>query len=101
AEPVVRDWLAGELSTHADSLDIARTGQGRPVLGGDHADWDASWSHSGEGLLMALASGLRIGIDLEVRRPRPRAMLLAERFFAPGEAAALAGLPDAERESAF
>ena len=101
AEPLARDWLAGELGTSAGALAISRSGQGRPQLGGAHGDWDASWSHSGEGLLMALAQGLRVGIDLEVRRPRPKALLLAERFFAPGEAAALAALPDDAREAAF
>lgn len=101
AEPLVRDWLADELGTRADGLAIHRTPQGRPCLGAPHADRDASWSHSGEGLLMALAEGLRVGIDLEVRRPRPKAQVLANRFFAAAEAAALAAMPDDEREAAF
>jgi 4'-phosphopantetheinyl transferase len=101
AEPLVRDWLSGELGTAADALAIHRSAHGRPRIGAPHADWDASWSHSGEGLLMALAQGLRVGIDLEVKRPRPKAQVLANRFFAPAEAAALAALPDALREAAF
>ncbi|GGJ96522.1 4'-phosphopantetheinyl transferase family protein [Luteimonas terricola] len=101
AEPLVREWLSGELGTAAAALEIHRTEHGRPHLGAPHADWDASWSHSGEGLLMALAQGLRVGIDLELRRPRPKAGVLAERFFAPEEAAALAAMPDALREPAF
>lgn len=100
AEPLVRHWLADELGT-ADALTIHRGEHGRPHLGGAHADWDASWSHSGEGLLMALARGLRVGIDLELERPRPKAQVLANRFFAPEEAAALAAMPDAVREQAF
>ncbi|QDW66844.1 4'-phosphopantetheinyl transferase family protein [Luteimonas granuli] len=101
AEPLAREWLADELGTPPGALEISRSRQGRPLLGGEHAGWDTSWSHSGEGLLMALAHGLRVGIDLEVKRPRPRALVLAERFFAPGEAAALAALPAAGREAAF
>src|SRR5690606_10499525 len=101
AEPVVRDWLAGELGHPAGALAITRTAQGRPMLGAPHADWDASWSHSGGGLLMGLAQGLRVGIDLELERPRPKALVLAERFFAPSEAAALAALPADAREPAF
>jgi len=101
AEPLVREWLAGELDTTADALAIQRTGHGRPCLHPPHADWDASWSHSGGGLLMALAHGLRVGIDLEVHRPRPKAQVLADRFFAPCEAAALAAMPDPLREAAF
>ena len=101
AEPLARDWLAGELGTSSDALAIQRTAQGRPLLGAPHADWDASWSHSGGGLLMALARDLRVGIDLELERPRPKAQVLANRFFAPSEAAALAALPAATREPAF
>ena len=101
AEPLVRDWLADALATPPDRLAIRRTAHGRPCLEGPHADWDASWSHSGEGLLMALAQGLRVGIDLEAMRPRPKAQVLANRFFAPAEAEALAALPEARREAAF
>src|SRR5690606_6795988 len=95
------EWLAGQLGADAGSLVISRSDQGRPLLGGLHADWDASWSHSGEGLLVALAHGLRVGIDLELRRPRPKAQVLADRFFAPEEAARLAAMPEALREAAF
>lgn len=101
AEPLAREWLSGELGTPPDALVIERSPQGRPLLAGPHARWDASWSHSGEGLLMALAPELRVGIDLEVRRPRPRAQVLANRFFAPTEAAVLADMPPERREPAF
>ena len=101
AEPLARDWLADELGTDAGALAIRRTAQGRPQLDGPFADWDASWSHSGDGLLMALARGLRVGVDLELERPRPKAQVLADRFFAPGEAAVLAALRADARESAF
>ena len=101
AEPLVRDWLSGELGVAPGALAIRRRRPGRPCLDAAHADWDASWSHSGEGLLMALAQNLRVGIDLEVKRPRPKAQVLANRFFAPAEAAALAAMPDGLREAAF
>ncbi|MBJ6979097.1 4'-phosphopantetheinyl transferase superfamily protein [Luteimonas sp. MC1895] len=101
AEPLVRDWLSEQLGTTAEALVIRRTAQGRPCLDPVHGGWDASWSHSGEGLLMALAHDLRVGIDLEVRRPRPKAQVLANRFFAPAEAAALAAMSQDRREAAF
>lgn len=101
AEPLARDWLSTELGTTPAALLIQRSAQGRPLLAGAHARWDASWSHSGEGLLMALAPELRVGIDLELLRPRPRAQVLADRFFAPAEAAVLAALPQEQREPAF
>jgi 4'-phosphopantetheinyl transferase len=101
AEPLVRTWLAGELGALPAALDITRERHGRPLLGASHAGFDASWSHSGEGLLMALAADVRIGIDLELERPRPKAQVLANRFFAASEAATLAALPDDVRETAF
>lgn len=101
AEPLVRAWLAQRLGCDAERLAIARSAHGRPSLEAPHAGLDVSWSHSGEGLLMASGEGVRLGIDLEFLRPRPKAQTLAERFFAAAEAGALAAMPAAAREQAF
>lgn len=102
AEALVRPWLAAVLDTSAESLPLHRDEHGRPWLQAPWRGFDASWSHSGERLLMALGRGVRLGADLELLRPRPRAQALAERFFTAGEAAALAALPDpALREATF
>lgn len=74
---------------------------GRPRLRAPREDLDVSWSHSGERLLLALAPGVRLGVDLERLRPRPRAMDLARRFYHPRETAWLEALPPARREAAF
>ena len=60
-----------------------------------------NWSHSGDMALIAIARSVVPGIDLERRRPRAHAMQLAQRFFHPEEAAALAALPISEQEPAF
>lgn len=101
AEPHVRTWLQQQLATPADSLDLARDHRGRPRLGPTHRGSDTSWSHSGEGLLMALGHGVRLGCDLELARPRPRALEIARRYFAPAEADWLASLSGPARENAF
>ena len=101
AEPRVRAWLESELSVPADGLELARDRHGRPRLGPAHAGRDTSWSHSGEGLLMALGEGVLVGCDLELARPRPRALELARRYFTLGESEWLAGLSGAAREAAF
>lgn len=101
AEPRVREWLQDELALGPEALDLVRDRRGRPRLGRAHAGRDASWSHSGEGLLMALGCGVRIGCDLECIRPRPRALELARRFFTSAEADWLAGLAGPARETAF
>ena len=42
-----------------------------------------------------------LGVDLERWRPRPRALELAARYFAPGETRRLRALPADAREAAF
>lgn len=101
AAPVARAWLAPLLGSAADALPIGRDGRGRPRLDEPFSQWDCNWSHSGDGLLVALGERLQVGIDLEWRRPRPRALELARRFFRGSEADWLAGLPGPERELAF
>jgi 4'-phosphopantetheinyl transferase len=101
AEALVRPWLAAVLGLPADTLPLRRDAHGRPRLDPPAADADASWSHSGERLLVALGRGVQVGADLELLRPRPRALALAERFFAPAETEVLAALPAAAQEAAF
>lgn len=60
-----------------------------------------NWSHSRNTALIAVTRGVTPGIDLEHVRPRAHAMQLAQRFFHPDEAAALAVLPASEQEAAF
>jgi len=100
AEPRVRAWAAAELGCPPGALRLTRDAHGRPQLDAP-ADFDLSWSHSGDGLLVALGEGVEVGIDLERARPRPRALELARRFFHPAEAAWLATLPAIAREPAF
>jgi 4'-phosphopantetheinyl transferase len=101
AEPLVRDWLAAELGCAGRDIVLTRDAHGRPRLNGLHAAFDVSWSHSGDGLLVALGAGIEVGVDLERLRPRPRALELAQRFFHAAEAAWLAGLPEGVRDIAF
>jgi 4'-phosphopantetheinyl transferase len=101
----VRGWLAQGLGV-ADLM-LLRDGRGRPypALGRGAADeahdpylannvteLDVNWSHSGDLLIAASGSGLRLGVDIEHLRPRPKALALAQRFFAVEETAWLAGL---------
>lgn len=101
AEPLARAWLATELGIAPAELALERDGRGRPRLDPPHAANDCNWSHSGTGLLIALGEGVRVGADLERIRPRPRALVLAERFFTPHEARWLVARGDAHRDRAF
>ncbi|WP_206862583.1 4'-phosphopantetheinyl transferase superfamily protein [Lysobacter changpingensis] len=95
AEPLARQWLAAELGVDTDALPLSRDPRGRPRLEGAFAEWDCNWSHSGDGLLIALGRGVRLGIDLERVRARERALDLAQRFFTAPELAWLHAAPSA------
>ena len=101
AEPLARAWLAAQLGVAPGALALSRDARGRPRLDPPHATHDCNWSHSGGGLLLALGEGVRVGADLERGRPRPRALLLAQRYFSVQEAHWLAACADTERDRAF
>lgn len=101
AESEARPWLARQLQVDPQALRLHRDARGRPRLDVVHGEHDISWSHSGDGLLLALGDGVELGVDLEYLRPRPRAMALAQRFFTADEAALLAAWPAETREAAF
>ena len=98
-EPAARAWLADRLGVAAPDIPLERDGHGRPCLG--VSGRDCNWSHSGDRLVVALADGARVGVDVEVARPRPKALEIARRYFHDDEAAALAELQPAARDHAF
>lgn len=73
---------------------------GRPELP-DHPEVKISLSHSGGLALLAISAGPRVGIDVELVRPRPRLARLAERVLTPEELAAWRSRPEPERLRAF
>lgn len=99
-EPQARGLLADWLGDRGTPL-LARDPSGRPRLLAPHQHRDAGWSHSGEQLLLALGQDVTLGVDLEQLRPRPRALELARRYFAPGETERLQALAPEHRELAF
>jgi 4'-phosphopantetheinyl transferase len=103
AAALARDWLAAGLGLAPARLGFERGPHGRPGLRIDGAatGFDCNWSHSGGRLAIALGERVRVGIDIERPRARPRAMELARRYFTAAEADALAMLPDAACEPAF
>lgn len=96
--------LAGYLGTSWESVVLADSAHGRPELDGEHRDRVCfNWSHSGTRAVVAVARSVQPGIDLEhvQRRAGRDVMALAQRFFAPAEAAALGALPADARGRAF
>ena len=101
-DPVAKAWLAATLGVPPDGLNLGREPRGRPRLGPPQEGFDCSWSHSGDGLLIALGEGVELGVDCERLQPRPRALDVAQRYFTAPESAWLEGFREgAARDRAF
>lgn len=98
AEAQARDWLAARTGIAAAELPLGRDAQDRPRLAGALRGHDISWSHSGDGLLLAFGAGATVGVDLEWPRPGRRVAEVARRYFTAGEQAWLAAHDDADAQ---
>ena len=102
---LLRRAAAGCLSVSPSRLRVDRTCErcgaqhGKPRLP-EHPAFDVSVSHAGEHVVVALARGPRIGVDVEPVRD-VEVDELARSAFTSVEAAELAALPPGERVHAF
>jgi 4'-phosphopantetheinyl transferase len=72
---------------------------GKPLL--PDAPLRFNLSRSGDAILIAFSDGRELGADVERVRPGYDGGEIAGRFFAPGEVASLAALPEGIRSEAF
>ena len=93
-DPRLDALLAAYLDVPADRLPWSVGAHGKPSLGADTIT--ANWSHCAGELLLAVAEGTQIGVDLEFPRPLRRRQSLLERAFTANERAALAQADDAQ-----
>jgi len=98
--PVVRALLGAYVDVAAEALRFTRGAHGKPEL--SDATLQFNLSHSADALLLGLSRRTALGVDLEARHRRTRAVPeLAKRWFAPGEAAVLSAQPETSQQSAF
>jgi 4'-phosphopantetheinyl transferase len=98
--PAVRALLGAYLGIAPDRLRIECGEHGKPEL--VDAALQFNLAHTGDALLLALSRGIAVGVDLESRNRRTRAVAeLARRWFAPREAQVLAAQPEAAQRAAF
>ncbi|WP_434628787.1 4'-phosphopantetheinyl transferase family protein [Chromobacterium sp. CV08] len=93
ARNALRHLLAAALDADPAALEFASEGGGKPWLPA-HPELGFNLSHSGDAALVALARGLRLGVDLEQRRRDGRELEwrgIAESYFSARERLALAG----------
>jgi len=107
ARALTRRVLAGEIGVETGSVKVSRMcahcgdpEHGRPVLVGGERSF--SVSHSGDRLVVATTEPeLRVGIDLELVRDRPRLDALAHRTLDDDAYAAWCAVPEPDRLTAF
>jgi 4'-phosphopantetheinyl transferase len=100
---LLRHILGRRLGMEPSSVRLEYGERGKPMLAAGQGDGRLRFNvaHSQGHGLFALAAGPALGADIEVLRPLPDAMAIAERFFSPDERAALLARPAAERNAAF
>ncbi len=77
---LVREHLERELPG-IDHGAMRRGANGKPYLPAPFQHWGFNPSDSGDWQLFGLVEGADIGVDLELRRPRPKALAIAQRHF--------------------
>ncbi|MFY8216233.1 MAG: 4'-phosphopantetheinyl transferase family protein [Chthoniobacterales bacterium] len=75
-----------------DSLILSRDPNGRPYVAGVTLDFNLS--HSGDWALLAVASGTRVGVDVEQMRRDRDVRAIARRYFSHSEAQGICDLAD-------
>lgn len=103
AHGALRFILGGCLGRAPESLRFARSETGKPELLGVPGEPPIAFnvSHSGGLVLIGIARGRLIGVDVEQVRENVDVERIAERFFTPDEVAAIRQTPAASRRGAF
>lgn len=106
ARGLLRHLLGQVLDRPPDSLRFEAGPSGKPALPGHGPGEGAAGphfnvSHAGDWILVALAAGRPVGVDVERLRPDVACEAIAARFFSARECEALASLPADGRPAAF
>jgi 4'-phosphopantetheinyl transferase len=82
-------------------ISLAANEYGKPHLTQPASSLQFNVAHSGDLVLLGFSRGRPIGVDIERLRPDFATTDVAQRFFAPDEAAVLAALPRPDRVDGF
>ncbi|MGB3515813.1 MAG: 4'-phosphopantetheinyl transferase superfamily protein [Elainellaceae cyanobacterium] len=101
----LRQLLAGYLAIAPEQIQFGYGSHGKPLLAPatDSLQPGLSFNltHTDDWALYAFTLGCAIGVDIERVRPMPDGLRIAQRFFTPAEAEAIAEFPAAEHADAF
>lgn len=99
----LRQILAAAIGCAPDAIRYQIGEQGKPALTGPLADSRVTFnlSDSQDLALVAVGRDRELGVDVEWIRSNVMDDRIPERFFSPGEVAALRALPEAQQHRAF
>lgn len=101
ARGLVREILGSRLGVDPAHLEIGRTTAGKPYLVDAPTALAFNVSHAAEWLVVAVAPGGAVGVDVERLRADVDTTRVARHMFTVHEIAALEALPAGERRRAF
>lgn len=96
----LRAVLARYLDVTPAAVPLALDARGKPGIDGC-SDYRFNLSHAGGWIVVAVTTGVAVGVDLEPLRPVANAIAIARRYFPSSDYEALAALPAEARAAAF
>ena len=96
----LRDILSRYLYRSPQDIEFAISEHGKPVIS-PQSHLDFNLSHSGDFALIAIANGLKVGVDVEKHRLDMEHEKIAQRFFSDEEKSELRELPDDQKMAGF
>jgi 4'-phosphopantetheinyl transferase len=99
----LRTLLGRMLGTNPPDVAYRRGVKGKPYLSDEFASSDLQFNitHSGGVVVVAMAVGTEVGVDVEWHNERTNPDLVARRAFTPAEREGMAGVPADDRRAHF
>ena len=97
---LVRQHLADYVGTQPQQLNILRTSAGKPYLA-DYPDVFFNLSHCQNNWVLVITTTGRIGVDIELIRPRNGMQALVKRCFSAAEQQSWNAMPEDEKQRRF
>lgn len=102
AHAILRLILAHFTQVSPKQLCFGTESRGKPFLSAPElVHWHFNLSHTETGVAIAISYGTPVGVDIEWMKSDRELVSLAERFFAPPEAAALRAMPEDQQQVGF
>jgi 4'-phosphopantetheinyl transferase len=96
---ILRHLLGQRLGTSAATIEFRIRERGKPYLEGE--DLNFNLSHSANRIMIAVAHGCELGVDIQALDPRVDTTGIANRYFHPEEIEFLLSLPLSQQRNAF